>query len=793
MNEWQLAQINETVKSNLATMIVAQTGSGKTTSIPPRIHSKGVKIIVSVPTRIAAERHADYVREHNPSLKVDYAIRGVYVKELPDILYATTGTVINYFYDKIVNGKYRGSVYNVYLMIDEVHVQSVENTILLALWLHIYQSGGREPLASVPKLILVTATKVPLNLPNVEVAYKNYTTESTVGTVFLDGYPNFKEYLKLDLISRIVKKIKEVKVSHKGNILVFVPGKSQSIKIFQKLNMENVIAVSRNMDPKDKDKLLSSREDMVLIATNVVESSVTINNVSVVIDSMKENRPSTGSTSMSKGLKEDYISLNSSIQRKGRAGRTKGVEGFYYPMMTHVEYEKLKTSRDMDINIVPIHHVILTIISYNINPKNMLERVKVNPNKIISTIKDLLNLELVQGSIDRPMLTDVGFQVSHIQLDIRPSLFLVKWINSDYDPYSGVVIACLINGDISKLFVKGETEFLGSDQLHTLMRFWKNLVILFPNILKTNFKTSKPISKWCEDNHVSYIALRNIIDDIKMVSKSVTNFYKKEFTVSDFNIVDVMEKAISIFNVSHSLWVMSKEGDKYVGISIGNNFTYKISNNIPYKDRYSNDMIIALSQMDTSHYLRMVSLFVYSTFIYSRYANYENTTIDYEYIPEPEIIKIFHNTFNSNISNLNNEYSFERIPNVTVESIGYNRSMFDIPDVLQLTIKETDSAVIRTMSLCLIPEFIRVPTVKVKTGTKTLIKEEEDLSEIDRSYLDEIFGEERTVNPVNSYVAEPENMVYNYRDLGTTKLKHDEYNEIPEEAIDPLISFRIHW
>ena len=150
------------------------------------------------------------------------------------------------------------------------------------------------------------------------------------------------------IINNIVDKIREVRLNEKyeGSMIVFIPGKRDSKIIMDKLkDMSNVIYVHSNMSDTDRKRMFE--ENSILIATNVVESSITLPDVTVVIDSMMSNIPAKGSTSFNKGIKTGYISYDNSLQRRGRAGRVK--QGYYFPMITEAEFNKCREKESLTL------------------------------------------------------------------------------------------------------------------------------------------------------------------------------------------------------------------------------------------------------------------------------------------------------------------------------------------------------------------------------------------------------------------------------------------------------------
>ena len=91
----------------------------------------------------------------------------------------------------------------------------------------------------------------------------------------------------------LAKPIQELRVDPTGSILVFVPSQGLMNKVEQDLQIANcplpVICLSGasiEKDPELRERAIS-REQKVIIATNVVETGFTIESLSFVIDTLK--------------------------------------------------------------------------------------------------------------------------------------------------------------------------------------------------------------------------------------------------------------------------------------------------------------------------------------------------------------------------------------------------------------------------------------------------------------------------------------------------------------------------
>ena len=116
---------------------------------------------------------------------------------------------------------------------------------------------------------------------------------------------------------------------NKGSILVFLPGYEDIINIKQMLDdlKEGCLILMLHSQMPTEDQKLIFRPShnglrKVILSTNIAETSLTINDVTCVVDCGKVKEKTYDGLSDSSMLKLTWISKSSAEQRKGRAGRT---------------------------------------------------------------------------------------------------------------------------------------------------------------------------------------------------------------------------------------------------------------------------------------------------------------------------------------------------------------------------------------------------------------------------------------------------------------------------------------
>jgi len=162
----------------------------------------------------------------------------------------------------------------------------------------------------------------------------------------------------------------------------------------------------------------------VVVATNIAETSITINDCSFVVDSgtMKETRYD-GTSRMSM-LVETYVSVASANQRKGRAGRVR--RGRCYRLWTRAAQGRLPLAQAPEIHRVPLENLCLQARLLKLGkPMQFLKSVIEPPatTSIRSAVQVLKSL----GAFDRDTveLTPLGYHLARMPLDPQIGKMLV--------------------------------------------------------------------------------------------------------------------------------------------------------------------------------------------------------------------------------------------------------------------------------------------------------------------------------------------------------------------------------
>jgi len=309
--------ILDAVDHNQVTIITAETGAGKSTQVPQYLADHGYnKVIVTQPRILAARNLARRVRE-------EWALRTASdstevigyrtAQERDDdprneILYCTDGLQLV----REITGA--GIKERQVLVLDEVHEWN-ENMEVLIAW-------AKKRCLEDPRFKVVIMSATIDTAPLAE-----YFNTTAVISVPGRSY-EVKKRFGSDVIVEILQKIE----MGGSNVLVFLPGKSEIQNITDVITPKAtaagipVIPLHSQLEATAQQQAFASYPNgKIILATNIAQTSITIDDIDVVIDSGLERRSEVRS-----GVEGLFIAQTSQadcLQRAGRAGRTK--EGEY--------------------------------------------------------------------------------------------------------------------------------------------------------------------------------------------------------------------------------------------------------------------------------------------------------------------------------------------------------------------------------------------------------------------------------------------------------------------------------
>lgn len=315
--EPHLPRILESLKNTPNLVLQASPGSGKTTRVPPALMDADFcgsrSILVLEPRRLAAKMAAQRVafeRRESVGQSVGYQFRHERaISSQTRLLFLTEGMLMR----KLIQDtdlKHAGIV-----VLDEFHERHLHGDIALA-HLRRLQLTRRPDL----RIIVMSATLETQTL-------SRFLGDAPVISIQGKQFEVEIEYAEETVRDAVTRELARKRPS--GHILVFLPGMADIRRTEEALRP---LAAQKNLAlmplhgelaREDQERALApSSETKVILATNVAETSLTIDGVTTVVDSGLHRVASHSWWSGVPALRTRPISRASAIQRAGRAGRT---------------------------------------------------------------------------------------------------------------------------------------------------------------------------------------------------------------------------------------------------------------------------------------------------------------------------------------------------------------------------------------------------------------------------------------------------------------------------------------
>lgn len=155
-----------------------------------------------------------------------------------------------------------------------------------------------------------------------------------------------------------------------GSVLIFLPGvpeiKRLSADLARAPAAHRWLLLHLHGDlPAQEQRKVFGRPPLgqrkIILSTNVAETSLTIDDVTIVIDTGRVKESSYDALNASAQLLETWAARSSRRQRRGRAGRTR--RGKYYSLYSRAQERRLPEQAPPEILRVPLENLYLTVKS----------------------------------------------------------------------------------------------------------------------------------------------------------------------------------------------------------------------------------------------------------------------------------------------------------------------------------------------------------------------------------------------------------------------------------------------
>lgn len=454
-------EIIKAIQENQVVVIEAPTGSGKTTQLPQIIFEAGLDkwgiVGVTQPRRIAAYGVSKRIAEE---MNVELGQLVGYKMRFDDC--TSANTKIKIMTDGILLEELRSDPmllkYSI-IIVDEAHERSLNIDFILGLLKEIIKK--RDDFK-----VLVSSATINAKL------FSDYFNEAPVISVKTSPFPVEEKYFKvkdvedskeqISLICSIMSDIENK--GEPGDVLIFLPGEAAIKDCCSQLEMLNraisgsmiVMPLYARLSPEDQNRVfdvLPEGKRKVVVATNIAETSITINGIVHVIDPGYAKINYYNPRTFTSYLELKPISRASCDQRKGRAGRT--APGVVYRLFSREEYERREEYTKEEIYRTDLSEVVLRMLDlgiYNYESFDFISRP--GRGAIQSAMDTLISL----GAVDSlNSLTQIGKMMVDFPLMPRLSRILLEGMLVYPDVlYNVLIVIAFLSAKKPFLYPRGE-------------------------------------------------------------------------------------------------------------------------------------------------------------------------------------------------------------------------------------------------------------------------------------------------------------------------------------------------
>lgn len=456
-----LPELLHALQQSPQVLLNAPTGAGKSTWLPLQILREGSingRILLLEPRRLAARNVAQRLAEllgEKPGETVGYRMRAETCVGLTTQLEVVTEGILTRMiqHDPELSGV--GLV-----ILDEFHERSLQADLALALLLDV-QQGLRDDL----KLLIMSATldndKLQRLLPDAPVVISE-------GRAF----PVERRYQSLPAHKRFDEAVAmataELLRHESGSLLLFLPGVGEIQRVQN--HLAERVADDVLLCPLYGALPLSEQRQAILpapsgkrkvvLATNIAETSLTIEGIRLVVDSAQERVARFDVRSGLTRLITQRISQASMTQRAGRAGRLE--PGVCVHLLAKDQAERAAAQSEAEILQSDLSSLLLELLQWGCNDPSQLSWLDIPPAVNLAAARRLLTQ---LGALADERLTAKGQKMAALGNDPRLAAMLVA-ADSDAEVATAARLAAILeepprggSGDLMQAFTRSQGQW----------------------------------------------------------------------------------------------------------------------------------------------------------------------------------------------------------------------------------------------------------------------------------------------------------------------------------------------
>ncbi|MFU9137340.1 ATP-dependent helicase HrpB [Erwinia tasmaniensis] len=424
-----LPELLDALRRSPQVLLAAPTGAGKSTWLPLQIlHQANFsgRILLLEPRRLAARNVAQRLAEQlnqQPGETIGYRMRSESrVGPTTRLEVVTEGILTRMLQqDPLLEGISL-------VILDEFHERSLQGDLALALLLDV-QQALRDDL----KILLMSAT---LDNARLQALLPDAPAIASEGRAFPveRRYVTLPSHLRME--DAVACQVSQLLCEEHGSLLLFLPGVGEIQRVLTQLSAR--VATDVDLCPLYGALPLAEQRKAILpapagrrkvvLATNIAETSLTIEGIRLVVDSALERTAIFDARSGLTRLQTQRVSQASMTQRAGRAGRLE--PGICLHLMAKEQAERAASYADAEILHTDLASLWLEILQWGCRDVSQLQWLDRPPESGIQQAARLLRL---LGATDASgQLSAKGRRMARIGADPRLSAMLAD-AGSDAD------------------------------------------------------------------------------------------------------------------------------------------------------------------------------------------------------------------------------------------------------------------------------------------------------------------------------------------------------------------------
>jgi len=344
--------IRHALDRHRAAVLTAAPGAGKTTRVPPALVDKG-RVLLLQPRRVAARAMARRIADQRGwtlGREVGWHIR--FEKQAtPDtrLLVVTEGILTAYLQDDPLLSEVTT------LIVDEFHERSIHADLGLAL--------ARQAWLARPdfRILVMSATLDPAPVSRFLGSCPVIDVPGTLHPLSIGYAPG----------QTVAEALDDILPTARGNALCFLPGAGEIARALRETERVaarhgvELLSLHGSLDSTEQDAALApGARRRVILATNIAETSLTVPDVSIVIDSGLHKVARYNGERGVDSLTLERITTDSADQRAGRAARL----GPGTVRRLWDQRDRLRPHREPEVQRIDLAAPVLSILGWGGNP-----------------------------------------------------------------------------------------------------------------------------------------------------------------------------------------------------------------------------------------------------------------------------------------------------------------------------------------------------------------------------------------------------------------------------------------